>query len=485
MRMPKESDMSQEQKDIYIDAPLHGKVLVTGPPGTGKTVIAFLRAMTIAKSKKKVSVTMAQNVLKEYSANVADDEFTVSTIHQWWKDWWRNLEIGVDGQNQNEIEMIKVGKKRRDAIKLFGCSGMNKQAVHDLFEIPNNGYSGIFFYWGEKSWCIFKDKYDTNEELFKPYTKARMYIPMMGDKGQDGQFDHDFDEIIDILSEKEEEIQNKLNWGHLIIDESQDFPKEMHQTLKFISHAFFKHDSPGKAPAITIFADENQRLYEDTSTIDEIIQAHNIDSKYQYSLSRNYRNTMEIALLAATFYVGRPTGIPKIPERRGDKPKLRRFNNINDSIQHIYSYAKLHENEEIAIFTEDHRQRKKYCKLISERIDSDGNKNLKVQSYDYNDKDYKDSSKLTFDEGGIISIFTRSMSKGLEFDAVFVVEMQSIPVDPEKIDEFRMNMYVLTSRARNNLTLMLNIDNNQNDIDPQILKYLPEPEKGILEYPDD
>ena len=234
MRMPKESDMSQEQKDIYIDAPLHGKVLVTGPPGTGKTVIAFLRAMTIAKSKKKVSVTMAQNVLKEYSDNVADDEFTVSTIHQWWTDWWRNLEIGVDGQNQNEIEMIKVGKKRRDAIKLFGCSGMNKQAVHDLFEIPNNGYSGIFFYWGEKSWCIFKDKYDTNEELFKPYTKARMYIPMMGDKGQDGQFDHDFDEIIDILSEKEEEIQNKLNWGHLIIDESQDFHKEMHQTLKCI-----------------------------------------------------------------------------------------------------------------------------------------------------------------------------------------------------------------------------------------------------------
>ena len=118
-------------------------------------------------------------------------------------------------------------------------------------------------------------------------------------------------------------------------------------------------------------------------------------------------------------------------------------------------------------------------------IDKDGNENLKVQSYDYNDKDYKDPSKLTFDEGGIISVFTRSMSKGLEFDAVFVVEMQSILVDPEKIDEFRMNMYVLTSRARNNLTLMLNIDNNENDIDPQILKYLPEPEKEILEYPDD
>ena len=73
----KESDMSQEQKDIYIDAPLHGKVIVTGPPGTGKTVIAFLRALTIAKSKKRVSVTMAQNVLKQYSANAADDEFRV------------------------------------------------------------------------------------------------------------------------------------------------------------------------------------------------------------------------------------------------------------------------------------------------------------------------------------------------------------------------------------------------------------------------
>ena len=116
MRMPKESDMSQEQKDIYIDAPLHGKVIVTGPPGTGKTVIAFLRALTIAKSKKRVSVTMAQNVLKQYSANAADDEFRVLTIHQWWKDWWRDLEIAKDSQSQNEVEMIQLGNEPTDEI---------------------------------------------------------------------------------------------------------------------------------------------------------------------------------------------------------------------------------------------------------------------------------------------------------------------------------------------------------------------------------
>ena len=70
MRMPNARDMSDEQQDIFEDAPLDGRVLVTGPPGTGKTVIAFLRAMLLAKENKKVDVIMYNRVLKRFAQNV-------------------------------------------------------------------------------------------------------------------------------------------------------------------------------------------------------------------------------------------------------------------------------------------------------------------------------------------------------------------------------------------------------------------------------
>ena len=79
MRMPTEADMSQEQTEIYIDAPLDGKVMVTGPPGTGKTVIAFLRARTVAKKNKRITVAMYQNVLKRWALQALSSTSNQST----------------------------------------------------------------------------------------------------------------------------------------------------------------------------------------------------------------------------------------------------------------------------------------------------------------------------------------------------------------------------------------------------------------------
>ena len=57
-------------------------------------------------------------------------------------------------------------------------------------------------------------------------------------------------------------------------------------------------------PSITILADENQRLNESNSSLEEIQAAHLITDDEIYLLTQNYRNTYEIALLSSFFYTG-------------------------------------------------------------------------------------------------------------------------------------------------------------------------------------
>ena len=76
-------------------------------------------------------------------------------------------------------------------------------------------------------------------------------------------------------------------------------------------------------------------------------------------------------------------------------------------------------------------------------------------------------------------MINKQSSKGLEFDAVFLPELQGVSVDPNDKDQFMMDMYVMISRARHYLAIMYT---NTGDGDPAILSYLPTKNSGLLEY---
>ena len=463
MRMPNSKQMSEEQIDIYEEAPLDGAILVTGPPGTGKTVIAFLRAQTVANLKGKSVVSMYNKVLSHYTSNVADGAFDVKTFHSWVSSWWNMLKVPDNNQAKND-------NNNKSRIYL-ACPYAEKDKAKKL---------GARFDGSKKKWYVTSEIYNGNEAAFEKWMGASNCIMALPKLPEDN-WHHDWDQVFSsILQEVKLGNINKddVNWGHLIIDEAQDFPSKMFGTFEMLIKLVFSDDPLEDRPSLTVFADENQRLQEATnSTIKEIINKLMLPEDRIYSLTRNYRNTLQIASLAKVFYTGLSTGIPELPDREGELPLLVSGDNLNASVNYIHIFANNHDDLEIGVITQSNEVRKKFFNKLNHRVS--GNSRLKVQSYANNDSKHGDVDKLDFDKGGIITVINKQSCKGLEFDAVFLPELQSISIDPNDKDQFMMEMYVMTSRARDTLVLMYS---NKGDTEPLILSNIPDESSGLLEY---
>lgn len=344
MRLPAFEDLSKEQ-DLIYNLDLDGNFLVSGPPGTGKSVMALYRAQVLTFDDREPAVLMYSKVLQQYTeqaANEVDVAGYVTTFHKWFWGFWRQH------------------------------------------------YRG------------------------SPPT-------MTGDS-----YAADWAQIAQLFMGNSPELGSMAD---LIVDEGQDLSLGFFRIVRFV------------AQNITVFADENQQLFDNNTTLSEIESA--ISARNHFTLLRNYRNTAEIAVVAARFYSGTPTGIPSPPERHGDKPTLRRYSSMEEFADYLARYVKGRTNLTVGVAcTNQSLQRKLYRELMNRKLP------VPVQQYISGNRQH---SVLDFDSPAVTLVHFRSL-KGLEFDTLFVPELQQVTADATSAST-RMTFYVVTSRARDELHL--------------------------------
>lgn len=216
---------------------------------------------------------------------------------------------------------------------------------------------------------------------------------------------------------------------HILLDEAQDFSPNFFMVL------------PGLFENATVFADENQRIHEHNSTIEEIQEGLGIDKPLL--LTKNFRNTYEIARFAAQFYTGLQSGIPDLPDRNGSLPRLLTGLNWKAQMAMMARYANNWRNKYIGIIVNTTKQVNAVYNSLHWQL-----KGPSIEMY------YKEEPAhrfLDFTKPGI-KIITSKSAKGLEFHTVFLPLLSDWPQGV--IEDRQMEFYVLCSRAKEDLFLL-------------------------------
>ncbi len=339
MKLPTYQQLTKEQDKIN-NLPLDGTWLVTGPPGTGKTVMALYRSKMITDRRQKAVLLMYGRLLSQYTTQAVEELEIEGVVHPF-VSWWASF-----------------CRKR----------------------------------WGE-------------------YPRVAPYVA-------------DWPAIVELFREQglEEDIL-----PYLLVDEGQDLPK-----------SFFVFASR-LATRLTVFADENQRLHKLNSTLEDIRNA--IEPDGEYALKKNYRNSRRIAEVAAAFYPGGPTGVPDLPGGSGLAVQLRQFADVPAAAVQIANLATTDAQEHIGVLVPRVEDVDAYVEALQA---------LDVNVQWYTSKSTGPGPEVDFTVPGVV-VTTWVSAKGLEFETVFVAELQS---HWHRLDDpaLRMQLYVLASRARDRLT---------------------------------
>jgi DNA polymerase III delta prime subunit len=429
MRLPKLRDLTQAQKDVYLYAPNDAHVLVAGPPGTGKTLIACFRAVELQKRGVPVVLCMFSRVLARYASNAGDGQesaFMVRTARQWFVHWWKHA--GLPPRSQGSDILVKASYQERIEVRAAGARW------HKDVWCPWRGKRG--------AWVVGIEEWNRNTEDFSAWTTLQHPPPH-----PEAAAEYDWDAICEHVMDHSDTLSEaSVSPGTLLIDEGQDFPPGFYRFLRLLSAIGSSRGAPHPLRCM-VLADENQQLTQFNSTLDDIQSALKIAPGHRYQLLDNFRNTHEIAELARQFFadVG---ALPLLPDRRGELPAFVECCGMPACIKAIMTWVANHPGKEtgVLVFRESKREQL-HASIKAEAAKMKG-RDVTVQSYSWQSRADNNVDELVFDGRDVITVLNTQSCKGLEFDAVFIIDLHDSPIGSIGADRFRMQMFVAVSRAR-------------------------------------
>jgi superfamily I DNA/RNA helicase len=291
----------------------------------------------------------------------------------------------------------------------------------------------------------------------------------------------DFDDYAILALNK---IENNTNfippYTHIIIDEAQDLNKAQILTIS-------KLVSP-ETNSLSIIADAAQRIFKSGFIWSEV--GINVRGGRTIEFKKNYRNTVHIAR-AALSLLEKEKDKSEFTEvetamKGGGKPKVGYYSDSDEQLSHLDDQLIILKNNKMLSST-----------VILHRINN-GVKEIKafLDANNYTTELVKSSQPVNYASDSI-KICTMSSVKGLEFDNVFIVDLNDniIPYPPgfiEDDDEFHISterrlLYTCMTRAKNNLFLFSSGKASRYllEIDDDLLENITQKEILYDDDPDD
>lgn len=235
----------------------------------------------------------------------------------------------------------------------------------------------------------------------------------------------------------------KVLWPFLIIDEGQDMPPAFYHALISLDVENFY-----------VVADQNQQIVGgQNSTRQDIQNSLAIATEDVIELQENYRNNYPIARLAREFYTGDPASPPpELPNRPSTiRPLLFEYKDgqFEKIIERILKNADAKPSKLFGIIAPDNEVRKKYYDALKNATIKLDNALPRIETY----ANGANKSNLSFDEGGIMVINDKSC-KGLEFDTVFLADINEHKYTHQNQDQTKRRFYVMVARAKEQIIML-------------------------------
>jgi DNA helicase-2/ATP-dependent DNA helicase PcrA len=425
LNVPQYSMLDEDQRRVYL-LPFTGRNLVTGPPGTGKSVIAIHRAAAMAKRGKTPTVLMFNKLLQLWTAKALEEagkmaelkasalkELESKTTEAWFKLWFQET-FGVPAPTKSGVVTPSKTMTTRFGGKCEVCGN------------PTLAEQDLAVKYGSERFCSVHPN----------------CLPQLNERKSETAYKSvDFGKCLEIAESEIEGVPENKRKLNILIDEGQDLPNNAYVLLSEFCES------------ITVYLDSAQTITENRSTEDEIVGLLEIEESRKQILRKNYRNGKEVHQLAEKFRPGY-IEVGDTPERKcTDVPKLIGFASAAKEAEWISTLARNYSNLSIGVFTRLKNQRD----TISNKLKESG---VKFQVYE------PERRGREFDpcrKG--ITLATQANAKGLEFDIVVVAGMEQWPSDIP--DYLYGQFYVLITRSRDRLFLSY-VGNSESDL-PKML----------------